>query len=87
MENNEQTKVQKIVAGADSLALGISIVVSILIGVGIGLWLKSIFNSNLLLWLGVAWGIGGALLNIYRAYKRELIEFEKIAKDREFNIK
>ena len=80
MENNEQTKVQKIVAGADSLALGISIVVSILIGVGIGLWLKSIFNSNLLLWLGVAWGIGGALLNIYRAYKRELIEFEKIAK-------
>ena len=80
MENNEQTKVQKIVAGADSLALGISIVVSILIGVGIGLWLKSIFNSNLLLWLGVAWGIGGALLNIYRAYKRELIEFEKLRK-------
>ncbi len=86
MENNEKTKIQRIVAGADSLALGISIVVSILLGVGIGLWLKSIFESNWLLLLGVIWGVGGALLNIYRAYKRELIEFEQIAKEREIEI-
>lgn len=87
MEKNEKTKLQKVVAGADGLSLGISIVVAILLGVGLGLWLKSIFDSPLLLWLGVVWGIGGAGVNIYRAYKREMIEFEEIAKDPKYRVR
>jgi F0F1-type ATP synthase assembly protein I len=87
LEKNEKTKLQKVVAGADGLSLGISIVVAILLGVGLGLWLKSIFDSPLLLWLGVVWGIGGAGVNIYRAYKREMIEFEEIAKDPKYRVR
>lgn len=82
----EQPKLKKIVEGADSLSLGISIVVAILLGVGIGLWLKSMFDSPALLWLGVFWGVAGAGLNIYKAYKKELLEFEKIAEEPRYKI-
>jgi ATP synthase protein I len=86
MEKVEKTKLQKVVAGADGLSLGISIVVAILIGVGLGLWLKSIFDSPLLLWVGVVWGVGAAGVNIFRAYKKEMIEFEEIAKDPKYRV-
>jgi F0F1-type ATP synthase assembly protein I len=77
----EKPKLKKVVEGADSLSLGISIVVAILLGVGVGFWLKSMFDMPLLLWVGVAWGVGAAGLNIFRAYKKELIEFEELAKN------
>ena len=91
MENNNQSvqkepKLKKVIEGADSLSLGISIVVAILLGIGLGVWLKNMFDSNLLLWLGVIWGVSAALLNIYRAYKKELIEYEEIAKNPRYNI-
>ncbi len=82
----EKPKMKKIVEGADSLSLGISIVVAILLGVGIGLWLKNIFDSPLLLWIGVFWGVAAAILNIYKAYKKELLEFEKIAEQERYKI-
>jgi F0F1-type ATP synthase assembly protein I len=62
---------------ADKLSLGISVVVAILMGVGLGLWLKSIFHRWWLVALGTFWGIAAAFLNIKRAYqklKRELEE-------------
>ena len=69
----------------DSLSLGISIVVAILLGVGIGYWLKSLTGYTWTLWLGVFWGIGGAILNIYKVSKRAkkaLDEEAKIRKDK-----
>jgi len=77
---------KKFIEGADSLSLGISIVVAVLIGVGLGLWLKSIFNSNIALWIGVFFGVASAILNVYRAYKKEFLEFEKIAQDPRYSI-
>jgi F0F1-type ATP synthase assembly protein I len=78
---NDLTKSQKTYQGLSGLSLGISMVVAILFGVGIGLWLRSMFGEEWLLWLGVFWGIGGAVLNVYKAYKKEQREYDKIAQD------
>ena len=86
MSEEEKPKYRNVVEGIDALSLGISIVVAILLGVGIGLWLKNLFDAPWLLWLGVFWGVGGAVFNIYKAYKRELLEFEKIAQNPRYKI-
>lgn len=86
-ERKDEPKLKKIVEGADSLSLGISIVVAILIGVGLGLWLKSVFDSAIFLWIGVFLGVSASGLNIYKAYKKELLAFEKIAENPRYKIK
>jgi F0F1-type ATP synthase assembly protein I len=70
-------KLKEAFAGIEQLSLGISMVVAILIGIGLGLLLKNIFDIDWLLWVGVVWGVGGAIMNVYKAYtklKRELDE-------------
>lgn len=86
-KTKKKPKFQKIIIGANELSLGISIVVAILIGVGLG-WLMFKFTGLLwLFWLGVIWGIGGAVLNIYKAYKRAKKEFDELAKDQKYSHK
>lgn len=75
---SKEPKYRKYLEGADSLSLGISIVVAILLGVGLGMFLEYLFESAWLLWLGVGWGVGGALMNIYKAYQKQLREFEEL---------
>lgn len=77
----KEPKYKKIIEGADALSLGISIVVAILIGVGLGILMRSLFGYDWLLWLGVFWGVGAAVLNIYKAYIRQKKELEELAKD------
>ena len=77
----KQPKYRKIIEGAEALSLGISIVVAILIGVGLGLWMKSMFHQAWLLWLGVFWGVAAAILNVYKAYKKQKKELDELAKD------
>jgi len=86
MTKKDEPKFKKVVEGADSLSLGISIVVAILIGVGVGLWLKSMFDSNWGLAIGVFWGISAAGINLYRAYRKELLEFEEIANNPRYRV-
>ncbi len=74
-------KIGKTVVGAEKLSLGISIVVAILMGIGIGLWLKKTFHQNWLLWLGVFWGVAAALMNISIEYKKLKKELDEVAKD------
>ncbi len=74
-------KIGKTVIGAEKLSLGISIVVAILMGIGIGIWLKKTFHQNWLLWLGVFWGIAAAITNISIEYKKLKKEFDEVAKD------
>lgn len=64
---------------ADKLSLGISVVVAILMGVGIGFWLKSLFNQGWLVWLGTFWGVTAAFLNIKRAYQKVKKELDEEA--------
>ncbi len=77
----KKPKYRKIIEGAESLSLGISIVVAILLGVAIGVGLKRLFGYSWLLWLGVFWGVGGAILNIYKAYKKQKRELDELAKN------
>lgn len=66
---SDTPKYKPFIEGIGRLSVGISVVVAILLGLGIGLWLKNLFNQTWLLWLGVFWGVVAAGLNIYRAYK------------------
>ena len=59
----------KIVRGADALSLGISIVVAILIGVGLGIWLKKLTGSMTIFIICVIFGILAAILNVYKSFK------------------
>ncbi len=77
----KEPKYRKILEGAESLSLGISIVVAILIGIGLGLWLRSLFGQGWLLWLGVFIGVGAAINNIYIAYKKQKRELDELAQN------
>ncbi len=77
----KQPKYRKIIEGAEGLSLGISIVVAVLLGVGLGYWMKKTFGYGWLFWLGVFWGVAAAILNVYKAYKKQQQEFEELAKD------
>ena len=81
MSKNEEPKLKKIVVAADGLSLGISMVVAVLLGVGIGLLLKNIFDTPWLLWLGVFWGISAAVLNVYKAYEKQKKSLDELAND------
>jgi len=85
MTEDNKPKLKPIIEGAESLSLGISMVVAILLGVGIGLGLKHLFKIDWLLWVGVAIGIAAAVLNVYKAYSKQYKEFEKLAKDPRYN--
>lgn len=78
---SEEPKMKKVIEGADNLSLGISVVVAVLLGVGIGLLLRDLFGYNWLLWLGIFWGIAGAGLNIFKAYKKQMKELEAYKDD------
>jgi len=65
----------------DNLSLGISMVAAVAIGFGIGYGLKSVFEIDWLLWLGIFWGISAAVLNVYKAYKRAQKSYEGMEND------
>ncbi|KFN40754.1 MAG: arginine biosynthesis protein ArgJ [Sulfuricurvum sp. MLSB] len=86
--NTEEHKprLKPIIEGAETLSLGISMVVAVLIGVAIGLGLRKLFGIDWLLWVGVVIGIGAAFLNVYKAYSKQYKEFEKLSKDPRYNM-
>ena len=65
----------------DNMSLGISIVVALALGVGLGLLLKSWTGYTWTLWIGIAYGIAAAVLNVQKAYKRAKKELDKLADD------
>jgi F0F1-type ATP synthase assembly protein I len=74
-------KVGKTIEGAEKLSLGISVVVAILMGIGLGVWMKKTFGYSWLLWLGVFWGVSAAIMNIRIEYKKIKKELDKVAND------
>ncbi len=65
----------------DNLSLGISIVVALALGVGLGLLLKEWTGYVWTLWLGIAYGVAAAFLNVYKAYKKAKASLDELAND------
>ncbi len=86
-EEEQQQRLKPVIEGAESLSLGISIVVAVLIGVAIGLGLKKLFEIDWLLWVGVFIGIAAAGLNVFKAYSKQYKEFEKLSQDPRYKVK
>jgi len=92
VENNAQEEERKprikpIIEAADSLSLGLSMVVAVLMGVGIGWVLKSLTGATWTLWIGIAIGVAAAILNVYKAYVKERQSYEELAKEPRYAIK
>jgi F0F1-type ATP synthase assembly protein I len=88
MNENNTTQTQETkpkhrdkIEALDNVSLGISIAVAIAIGIGIGLLLKDWTGYTWTLWIGVAYGIAAAVLNVQKAYKRAKKELDKLADD------
>lgn len=84
MENKEENNIPKHrgkLQALDNLSLGISLVAAVAIGFGIGYGLKQWTGYEWTLWLGIFWGIAAAILNIYKAYKRAMKEYEGLEND------
>jgi len=57
------------------------------LGVGIGLLLKNLTGYGWLLWVGVFWGVGAAILNVYKAYEKQKKELDELANDPRYRNK
>jgi F0F1-type ATP synthase assembly protein I len=78
---SQKPKYGKFIEGAEQLSLGVSMVVAVLIGIALGVGLKSLFGYGWLLWVGVFIGIVAAFLNVYRAYIKQKEDLDKLKDD------
>ena len=78
--SDKSKKINTAIQAADSLSLGISIVVAILMGFGIGWGLKELTGSNWGLGIGIVIGVGAAINNIYKAYKSQVKSYAEFNK-------
>jgi len=92
MANEEQQEERKprikpIIEAVDSLSLGISMVVAVAMGFGIGYLIRSLSGIGWTLWIGIFIGVSAALLNVYKAYKKEVNSYNELAKEPRYAIK
>ncbi len=83
----QKPRLSAVVSGANELSVGISIVVAVLLGIGIGILLERLSGYKWTFWLGVVWGVGAAILNLYRAYKRAQKEAQELAQNPRYSYK
>ncbi len=88
-EENEERKprIKPIIEAADSLSLGISMVVAVAMGVGLGYLLRSLTETSWTFWIGIFIGIAAAILNVYKAYSKQYKAYEELAKEPRYAIK
>ena len=90
-KNNDNTKdkpkIRGVVEAVDSLSLGISMVVAVAMGVGIGYVLRNITDIGWTFFIGVFIGIAAAILNVYKAYEKQKEGYEELAKEPRYAIK
>lgn len=79
----KKIKIKGLIKGANSLSLGISMVVAVCIGGGIGYWLSQKLDQPWIFWVGLAWGFSGAGLNMYKAQQNISHDFDKYARNPE----
>lgn len=86
-EEKKAPRIKPIIEAADNLSLGISMVVAVLMGVGIGFLLKNITDAAWTFWIGVFIGVAAAIANVYKAYSKQYKEYEELAKEPRYAIK
>jgi ATP synthase protein I len=86
-EEQKKPRIKPIIEAADSLSLGISMVVAVLMGVGIGYLLRSLTEVYWTFFIGVFIGIAAAILNVYKAYSKQYKEMQELAKEPRYAIK
>ncbi|WP_455756110.1 AtpZ/AtpI family protein [Sulfurimonas sp.] len=90
VENTEEEKkprIKPIIEAADHLSLGISMVVAVIMGVGIGFLLKSLTGIAWTMFIGVFIGIAAAILNVFKVYQKQKEGYEELAKEPRYAIK
>jgi len=87
VEEEKKPRIKPIIEAADSLSLGISMVVAIVMGVGIGYLLRSLTDVAWTFWIGVFIGIAAAIMNVYKAYSKQYKQYEELAKEPRYAIK
>ena len=87
LEEEQKPRIKPIIEAADSLSLGISMVVAVLMGVGIGWLLKGLTGASWTLWIGVFIGVAAAFLNVYKAYSKQYKEMQELANQPRYAIK
>ncbi len=83
----KKPRIKPVIEAADSLSLGISMVVAVVMGVGIGYLLRSLTGIEWLFWVGIFIGIAAAILNVYKAYEKQQAVYEELAKEPRYAIK
>jgi len=86
-EEEPKPKYKPIIEAADHLSLGISMVVAIVMGFGIGWLLKRWTDEAWTFWIGIFIGVAAAILNVYKAYSKQYQEYEELAKEPRYAIK
>ena len=86
-EEEHKPRIKPIIEAADTLSLGISMVVAVVMGVGIGWLLQRFSGEAWSFWVGVGIGIAAAILNVYKAYSKQYKLFEELAKEPRYAIK
>jgi F0F1-type ATP synthase assembly protein I len=86
-EEEQKPRIKPIIEAADSLSLGISMVVAVAMGVGIGYLLRSMTEVWWTFWIGIFIGVAAAILNVYKAYAKQHKVFEELAKEPRYAIK
>ena len=69
-DSGNESKIRQITKGANDLSLGVSMVVAVLIGLGLGYGLYKITGYYWLVWIGLGYGVAAAILNVIKDYKR-----------------
>ena len=77
MKEQNNSKTFKIARAADSLSLGISMVVAVAIGTGLGVWLRQ-YWGNWALFGGIALGVLAAINNVFKAYKAQKASYDEL---------
>ena len=72
---------KEVIKAADSLSLGISMVVALVLGTGLGVGLSRYFEMPSLLWYGVFVGVAAAILNVYKAYQEQVKSYDELKDD------
>ena len=86
-KKTHKPRIKPIIEAADSLSLGISMVVAVIMGVGIGYLLRRFTDIGWLFWVGVGIGIAAAIMNVYKAYSKQYKVYEELAKEPRYAIK